>query len=293
MLRDLPEGAPFDAAFPHLERRDIGAAVLRRYRQAPWSSRLFLQLRWRCTPYLFLARCLPPAGLLFDLGAGHGLLSLALVLTAPARQVVAVEPDHFRAGLVRRAAADLPQVVVWERPLQEVLPALAASACAAGIALVDVLHYLSAREQAVVLRQAGAALAPGGVLLVREVDAAAGPAAWATCAYERLRCRQALRGARLHFRSAAEWEALLRAQGLRVSSHPCPSLFFADWLFLGSKPGLQGAASWPVSVPLPDRPRCPDIVPGGAEESQDRALPTVPARPLPAGARSWPAPPRD
>jgi hypothetical protein len=103
------------------------------------------------------------------------------------------------------------------------------------VALIDVLLYLP--EPDLVLRAAADALAPGGVLVIREPDAAAGFAfgltrlsAWFDAA------TRGRAGTRRHYRSAAEWRAQLEGLGFSVEAEPMSrGTPFANVLFLCKK----------------------------------------------------------
>lgn len=106
--------------------------------------------------------------------------------------------------------------------------------CAA-VALIDVLLYLPEPDR--VLHAAAHAVAPGGVLLVREPDAGAGLAfaftrlsSWFD-ALARGRSR-----ARRNYRSAAQWRAQLEGLGFNVEAEPMSSgTPFANLLFVCRK----------------------------------------------------------
>jgi SAM-dependent methyltransferase len=179
---------------------------------------------------------MPARELILDLGAGHGLLALALALQAPGRRVLAVDHDPGRVAVARRALAEVPAVQVRGGRLQDVLATARPAGSVAGIVLLDTLHYLSAPEQEAAVRRAHRLLGARGVLLVREVDAGRGPAALVSRLHERLMTGLGItRARRLVFRPAASWEGLFRRHGFAVRSEPCPSLFSADRLFLCRK----------------------------------------------------------
>jgi SAM-dependent methyltransferase len=89
------------------------------------------------------------------------------------------------------------------------------------VTLFDVLHYLPAAAQEELLDRIAACLEPGGLLLIREADAAGGGAFWRTRAAERLCAifRGDLRQ-RFHYRSRADWQSLLAARGFQVEAAP-------------------------------------------------------------------------
>jgi predicted TPR repeat methyltransferase len=108
------------------------------------------------------------------------------------------------------------------------------------VVLLDVLFYLGADEQALVLERAARALNPGGLFLLREPDAGAGFAFRLTRWSERL--LEASRGRlrnRLHYRSAREWAGLLEALGFAVGTESMSAgTPFANILFVARK-GLK------------------------------------------------------
>ncbi len=179
--------------------------------------------------YLALLRRggLPLQGRLLDLGCGRGI-ALALLATARERARRGEWPESWpsppthldlhgiegRPRIAARAAAALAGAATIETADLATADLPAARA----VLLLDVLHYLPAAEQNRLLARVAACLEPGGVLLLREPDAAAGPRFLATRAAERL-CALA-RGhirQRFHYRTAAAWRVLLAAHGLATS----------------------------------------------------------------------------
>lgn len=213
-------------------------------------SRRFARGKLRHDPVfaaLLRLGCLPDRGVLADLGCGRGLL-LALIAAArdqfregawpagwpPPPSGLALEGyeiNERHAAVARQALDGRAQVALGD--LREVILPRCSSA-----ALLDVLFYLSPDEQLQVLQRATDALEPGGVLLLREADAARGLAfrvtRWSEQALETLRGRPFRP---LHYRSAREWAALLESLGLSVRavamSDGTP---FANVLFVCRKP---------------------------------------------------------
>jgi O-methyltransferase involved in polyketide biosynthesis len=85
----------------------------------------------------------------------------------------------------------------------------------------DVLHLMGAREQERLIDALFAGLEPGGMVLVRDVDAAAGAGFHAVRIGNRLKnlavgqFRQTF-----HFRTADQWEALFAGAGFAVERSP-------------------------------------------------------------------------
>ncbi len=211
--------------------------VLKRFRKldgVPLGTRIFLQLRWRLTPYARMAARIPESGPVLDLGCGHGLLSIALATQGPHRQVLGIDHDLERIALARQAGQGIPNLQIQEGSLLEP-PAGPWS----GITAIDVMHYFEPALQEKILNGAFAGLAPGGVLALREVDPRGGLASRFNRFYEKIATATGFTQAEkkgLHFRSPEEWCALLARLGFTVRSEPCSSILFADILYVCEKP---------------------------------------------------------
>jgi uncharacterized protein (DUF2062 family)/SAM-dependent methyltransferase len=183
----------------------------------------------RHDPVYFALLCqgeLPRSGRLLDLGCGRGI-ALALLAAArdqaargsypgdwppppPALQLAGIERAGrlaavAKAGLCGRAAIETADLLAADVPAGD------------AVLMIDVLHYLPPRQQERLLAKVAAALPPGGMLLVREADAAGG---WRFFAIRVSEClmsllrrdwRQWRQG--FHYRRQAEWIALLADLG--------------------------------------------------------------------------------
>ena len=232
------------------------------FAEAPFAARAFLRLRSFFTPYEFLASAFPAEGRILDLGSGHGLLALTLSTGSGGHEVIGIDHDPERVRLSEAAARKLPPS---SRPrfevgdLRESLGSFA-SGSLAGVAMIDILHYFDAATQQSLISDAARAIAPGGVLVMREIDADAGIKAAVNRLYERLAtgvgftraapnpdttsrlsqppafARSMLSfGAELAFRGMREWTSLLEDAGFSVRSQPCGPPFLADVLFVGQR----------------------------------------------------------
>jgi uncharacterized protein (DUF2062 family)/SAM-dependent methyltransferase len=169
---------------------------------------------------------LPDAGTILDIGCGQGLM-LALIATARVRhaeglwpgwppppnaaELVGLEP-RARVAARARTALEHDARIVFAGALDAPL-----SPCRA-VLLVDVLHMLNRDDQDRVLTAVHHSLEPGGVLILREADAAGG------ARFMLVRLGNWLRGVaegqlarRLEFDSAAGWETRLRALGFATT----------------------------------------------------------------------------
>jgi 2-polyprenyl-3-methyl-5-hydroxy-6-metoxy-1,4-benzoquinol methylase len=206
--------------------------VLDHYRGLPWGKAFFLWVRWHWTPYQEMADLMPRSGSILDAGCGHGLFSLALALGSPSRKVLGIDHAFPRLAQALKASEGVPNVDFRYNDYP-VLP----GGPYAGIALIDVLHYLPFQRQELVLKKAFRKLRRGGVLLFREVDQSPGLAS----AYNRLHERFMTglgftQAAGLHFRDPKGWEAIAVRAGFQVTARPLSRFPFADILFVGRKP---------------------------------------------------------
>ena len=88
------------------------------------------------------------------------------------------------------------------------------------IVLLDVLHYLDADAQSNLIERISAAISPGGLLLIREADAAAGFSFRLTRAAEMFAAWWRGPGQGFHFRSRAQWNELLAKNGFVIETMP-------------------------------------------------------------------------
>ena len=198
--------------------------------------------------HLLGQRLIPDSGRLLDLGCGYGVL-MALLLAARACHVRGDWPTRWPAPPLN---LDLRGLELRQDRAQAAQQALQGRARvdqgdirhtelppSAVIVILDVLLYLDNGEQRAVLARAVHALQPGGVLLLREADAAAGWSFQVTRWSARLAdLRQGGLRRALHYRSAAHWTVLLQGLGLAVRAQPMSAgTPFSNVLFVARKPG--------------------------------------------------------
>jgi SAM-dependent methyltransferase len=147
------------------------AAAVDLYRAVSPAAWAHAGIRWASCPLGRVAEVLPARGRILDRGCGQGLLSLHLALGSAARAVVGVDIDGDRLAIARKAAGRAglgarAQFLPWS-PGAGALPAGPWDA----ILIVDVLYLMPREAQRRLLDACAAALAPGGVLVVKEMAA--------------------------------------------------------------------------------------------------------------------------
>lgn len=202
-----------------------------RYKDGGILAHLYRWLRLERGGLRALAQHFPTEGRIVDLGSGAGLLAHVLVEDAPGRDVLCVDHDASRIASLRVSAEGLPIEAV-EADMATFEP----PACQ-GIALVDVLHYLDAAPQDALLDRCVAALAPRGVLVLRDPDPDGGLRFGLTRAHERVATRLGFTRARIgQYRSGEDWAAQLRQRGLTVELLPLAGMSpYADRTVVGAK----------------------------------------------------------
>jgi len=166
--------------------------------------------------HLLQARLIPENARLLDLGCGQGLLA-SLLAAAGAPRLAAYRGLELMASDVARAHRALGgDCGVRRGDIRS-----AEFGAADAVVILDVLHYMRPRDQDAVLRRARAALSPGGVLLLRVGDAAAGLpfrlGNWVDWTVALVRGHGATR---FHCRSVAQWRSALEALGFTVQAEP-------------------------------------------------------------------------
>lgn len=183
---------------------------------------------------------LPEAGTVLDLGCGGGLMLAALAsarglsgaapTSVSARRLVGVETRPRAAAIARQALGDEAEILTGDVRRRPLPPAHA-------ILLFDVLHMMRAPDQDALLAALLSSLEPGGILFVREADAAAGWRFHVVRAANTLKAW--LSGAsagEFHFRPLAEWRRWLEQAGLAVETHPMgQGTPFGNVLLVGRK----------------------------------------------------------
>ncbi|MBK7864045.1 MAG: DUF2062 domain-containing protein [Archangiaceae bacterium] len=132
----------------------------------PLRYRLYVAWKVRLDPiYPMVLPLLAGRRAVLDLGAGPGILAFFVKQASPDTQVRCVEWDPLKVDLARKLLQDRAQIDQADaRTIDPGQPD--------ALVLLDVLHYCPPDEQRAWLSRLVAALAPGGVLVLRELDPA-------------------------------------------------------------------------------------------------------------------------
>lgn len=143
-----------------------GRAALALYRDQPLSARVHTTVRWLSAPLSSVAAALPPSGQVLEIGCGHGLFAAYAALSSAERKVHGTDIDVDKIAVARNALQSLAPRLTVEAAPDGAVPVGPWD----GIAIVDVLYLLPAERQRALLIEAAAALAPGGRLVIKEMD---------------------------------------------------------------------------------------------------------------------------
>jgi len=183
-----------------------------RYAGESVGVRAHIALRWWSCPFGAILGEMPKGRVVLDYGCGHGLLALE----AAARRgvsVLGVDIDPAKIAIARRAATAAVRFDV-------IRPGEVPAGSWEVICVVDMLYLLSPTDRRALLADLAARLAPGGVLIVKEMDSRPPvKAAWMRLQeHVMVRLLGLTLGASLSFTDAAEIVESLRSCGLEVRS---------------------------------------------------------------------------
>lgn len=134
-------------------------------------GRFHTTARWWSAPFAELELEVPLAGDILEIGCGHGVFTTYLAITSTARRVVGIDID---ADKIASAVEVTSQLDPGEADLRfETLPSGLVPRIEGGwrsIVFADVLYLLGRDRRRALLSECVDALAPGGLLVIKEVD---------------------------------------------------------------------------------------------------------------------------
>jgi 2-polyprenyl-3-methyl-5-hydroxy-6-metoxy-1,4-benzoquinol methylase len=148
-----------------------------------------------------------------DFGCGHGAVALYLAMTSADRRITGVDVDGDKLVHARAAASAAQLPVAFEEVEADYRPTGEWDA----ITIVDVLYLLGEAADDV-LDHAATALAPGGVLLIKEIDVRPRWKFWLATGQEFMATKllRITEGSSVRFMPPVKIEARLVAAGLTV-----------------------------------------------------------------------------
>ena len=160
-----------------------------------------------------IGQYLPASGVVLDIGCGFGLFSLYYAATGSGRLVRGIDMNRRRIALARRAAARLgiDNVSYEEGDARDFKGDMEVSAAY----MLDIVHHVPPAVVPALFRQLHRAVAPGGTLLVKDVDTRPAPKRWFTWALDKLMDPRAP----VRYWPADELSAALETAGFTVRRH--------------------------------------------------------------------------
>ena len=150
---------------------NLKAQVIRTYARPVIRAYCTIRFRIMNTRILEeIGQYLPNQGRLLDVGCGFGLFSLYYALQSPGRQLTGYDISERRIPLARTSAAALG---VSDRTAfhQQDVTGLQVEAGAYDAAyMLDILHHVPTAAHEELIRSIHRALAPGGILLLKDID---------------------------------------------------------------------------------------------------------------------------
>ncbi len=148
----------------HYYRRTVALNYTLKGPVLEWYTKVKLRLEDNYERY---NRLLPRKGQIFDLGCGYGYLSYMMMLTGTGRTVTGIDYDPEKIAVAANNFSRNDRITFHCADVTKFR-----TGHADGFILSDVLHYLTPEKQDELLRTCISNLNPGGVILIREADAA-------------------------------------------------------------------------------------------------------------------------
>jgi SAM-dependent methyltransferase len=160
-----------------------------------------------------IGQYLPGTGRVLDLGCGFGLFSLYYATVRPDLLIEGFDLNPRRIAMARRAASKLG-VENARYEVGNVMDFRGGRIFDAAY-MLDIVHHIPAEAVRPLLEQMAKALAPGGRLLVKDVDSRPAYKRWFTCALDWAMDPRSP----VHYWSGEELQGLLEDVGFTVYRH--------------------------------------------------------------------------
>jgi 2-polyprenyl-3-methyl-5-hydroxy-6-metoxy-1,4-benzoquinol methylase len=143
---------------------ELARATLARFDGESRGTRLHTRIRWRSCPFEDVAAAVPARGRILEIGCGHGLFSTYLALGSDDRSVLGTDVDGAKIHAAQRAADGIENVEFHPDD-----PGAFPEGPWDAVCIVDVLYLIDREGERALLTSAAEHLAPGGVLVVKEM----------------------------------------------------------------------------------------------------------------------------
>ncbi len=150
-----------------LHRPPAARDALSRYQPLGTATRTHVAIRWLTCPFAAVEAAVPSSGRVLELGCGHGLFALFAALSSPSRSVTGVDIDADKIAIAAAAAEGVANLEV-----AAVGPGWVPDGSWDAIVIIDVLYLLGAERGGALVDACAAALAPGGRLVIKEIEVA-------------------------------------------------------------------------------------------------------------------------
>lgn len=204
------------------DESNIPRRVARAYCDAPFARRLMQRYRDRICPIGILMDQVPAGSTVLDVGCGAGLFVLCLAAAGKAEAAVGIDSNAAAVAIARRALQRLPALGI-DTPDRYAFLHLAADAPWPDgefdvVSLIDVMHHVEPAGQQRFLAAAAAKVAPGGILLYKDVCRRPRWRAWANSLHDLIVARQWS-----HYVPVEDVEAWAGQEGLETLDRQCYS----------------------------------------------------------------------
>lgn len=162
-----------------------------------------------------LGQYLPPGGRLLDIGCGFGLFTSYFALQSPAREITGFDLSESRLDMAREAARTLGVSARTTFRMQDASTLSESPNAYQAAYMLDILHHVNPVHHDKILASIHTALAPGGVLLVKEIDRRPRWKMWFTWILDILMSPSQPP----HYVEKAKLSAMLRSAGFEVRTH--------------------------------------------------------------------------